>query len=434
MKRLMWLVAVALLAAACTDDSATVTTSAPATTSTTVAVETTTTTMAPPPGIDALPESQQPVLEELIAVTEEVRGLRFIDPPIIQVVTPDELERLVREDIEENIEDVDVDQALYQLLGLIDADVELLDLYTNVLGEQVAGFYDPDTRELVVPLRSEEFGALERSTIVHELTHALTDQHFDFGTTYNALIDEERFDEAAAYQSVIEGDAVLAELRYLRGLTADEQREVIEESLGIDRSALDSAPRFFQESLIFPYVQGQIFMDRLFQLEGQEGIDRAYAEPPVSTEQIISPEDYGRDMPVAVELPTVDLEGYEVEDEGVWGELSFELMFNQVLGGRPEAADGWGGDSYRTYFDGTEVAMVLSYVGDSAEDAAEMETALLEYVAATLEAEPGEDRTFIGEDFGFVERDGSEVLFVVASDPEAGAALVAGLVEALSAA
>jgi hypothetical protein len=365
-------------------------------------------------------------LEALISVTEEVRGLEFLEPPTINVVSPDELARLVREDITENTEDIHVDQALYELLGLVDEGTQLLDLYTDVLGEQVAGFYDIETRELVVPLRSAEFGALERSTIVHELTHALTDQHFDFGTHYEALIDEERFDEATAFQAVIEGDAVLTELTYLRGLPVEQQRDVIEQSLEIDSSALDSAPRFLQESLIFPYVQGQSFMERLFRLEGQAGIDAAYTLPPVSSEQIITPEDYRRDEPLEVALPDVRIPDYEVEYESVWGELGFELMFNQVLGSRPEAAEGWGGDRYVVLSDGFEVAMVLSYVGDAAVDASELEAALVEYLSVVHDAEP-EGQTFVGEDFGHVARDGSSVTFVVASDPAVGASIVEAL-------
>ena len=278
-------------AATTTDDPSTTTEAAPASTA---AESTTTTVMEEPPGIEDLPEALQSELEVLIGITEATRGLDFIDPPVINVVSPEELERLVLEDIAESTEDVEADEALYELLGLVPPDTSLLDLYSSVLGEQVAGFYDPDTDELVVPLRSDTFSALERSTIVHELTHALTDQHFGFGDAYKRLFDEERYDEAAAYQALIEGDAVLTELLYLIGLGIDEQRKVIEESLDIDSSALDAAPRFLQESLIFPYVQGQTFVERLYELEGMEGVNAAYGEPPLSTEQIISPEDYGR--------------------------------------------------------------------------------------------------------------------------------------------
>lgn len=417
MKRLLPLL---LVLAACTSNGgdATTTTVPPVAETTappaTEASITTTTVMEEPPGIEDLPEALQTELEDLIAVTEETRGLEFIDPPAINVVSPEELERLVLEDIEESTEDVEVDEALYELLGLVEPGTSLIDLYSGVLGEQVAGFYDSETEEMVVPLRSETFSALERSTIVHELTHALTDQHFGFGETYENLFDEERYDEAAALQSLIEGDAVLTELLYLVGLTIDEQRAVIEESLGIESDALDAAPRFLQESLLFPYVQGQTFVQRLYELDGMDGVNAAYADPPLSTEQIISPEDYGTDLPITVELPEATPDGYEVSYTSVWGELSFELMFNQVLDGNADAADGWGGDAYRVYFDGENVAMVLRYTGDTVTDAEELEAALVSYVDAAV----------LDGAFGEVTRTDGDVTLVVADDPSVGGFLM----------
>ncbi|MDH4116247.1 MAG: hypothetical protein OEX04_02445 [Acidimicrobiia bacterium] len=427
MKTNALLLAVLMGAAACTRaaDTATTSTAPPTNTSTTVAEASTTTAQAP--GIEELSPELQAELSELIATTEELRGLDFVDPPQINVVTPDELEALVREGIEEDTEFVDVDQALFRTLGLLDDETDLMSLYTDVLGEQVAGFYDTDTLEMVVPMRSEGFSALERSTIVHELTHALADQHFGIGDIYDELIDGERYDEASAFQAVVEGDAVQTELSYLRGLSIDEQREVIEESLAVDSSALDSAPRFLQESLLFPYVSGQVFVERLQNLGGREAVDAAYSDRPVSTEQILTPEDYGRDQPVVISLLDVALDGYQRSYGSVWGELSFELMFNQILGGRPEAAEGWGGDRYDLFFDGTDVALVLVYQGDSEQDTTELEQALIEYHEAVLGAAPDAGGVFTADDYAFVSREGAELRWVVASDPSAGATLTAAL-------
>lgn len=383
------------------------------TTTTTVAETTTTTVVEEPPGIEDLPEELQTELEGLIAVAEEVRGLEFIDPPNINVVTTDELARLVREDVEESLEDVDVDEALYDLLGLVEPDTSLTDLYSSVLGEQVAGFYDPDTKQLVVPMREDTFSPLERTTIVHELTHALTDQHFDFGSHYEKLFDEDRFDEAAAYQALIEGDAVASELRYLFTLDADAQRQVIEESFDVESTALESAPRFIQESLIFPYVQGQMFVEEI-SAGSSEAVDEAYADPPLSSEQIITPSDFESDVPVDIELPELTVDGYDLEYASVWGELGFQLMFNQVLGGNDDASEGWGGDRYAVFFDGENAAMVLEYVGDASGDASEMMAALVDYAGEVIQP----------DEFSEVWLEGDRVWFVAADDPAVGAGLV----------
>ncbi len=430
--RLLLLVVLAVTAAACTGGAQPAPTTVPVETTTTAALTTTTEAPVVPEGMDELPDALQETIIELSGVVEELRGLEFVEPPSVRVVTADELEVLVREDIEENVENLDTDEALDVLLGLIEPDTSLLDTYLDLYGEQVAGFYDTDTKELVVPLRSDAFSALERSTIVHELTHALTDQHFDLGTTYDQLYDEQRYDEVVAFQALIEGDAVATEFEYLMGLSLAEKTELLEESLEADSTALDAAPRFIQESLLFPYTAGREFVVTLLEEGGFEAVDEAYSQPPVSSEQIITPEDYRTDLPMPIEVPVLDIEGYELIYDATWGELSFELMFNQILGGRPEAADGWGGDRYMTLFDGEDVVMLLAYAGDTPDDAVEMAQALIDYAETGMEVGEGEERDdamwFTGEDFALVDRQDQTVYFLAASDPAIGEAMAATLV------
>ena len=385
-------------------DAAVTTTTAEA--ATTPAPEETTTTEEEMPdvtplGLDDLsPELRTEVLE-LVELTQELRELRFLEPPVITVVSDEELAQRVRDSIEEEVEDLDADEALYVLLGLIPADDDLL-------------------------------APLQRATLIHELTHALTDQHFDMSANYEALVEEERFDEAAAYLSVIEGDATLTEILYIQDLPVAEQQALISESLEADSTAFDAAPRFIRDSLIFPYQQGFAFTQRLFELGGFFEIEKAYSKPPLSTEQIIEPRDFGRDLPIDVAAPVQTLDGYELVYDSVWGELGFDTMFDQVLGDDASrtASDGWGGDRYSYFFDGTESAMVLNYRGDSELDAEEMEAALVAYIQTAM-AVGGQSQiagftAFSGDDFAAVARDGSAVTFVAASDPDAGALLIGG--------
>ncbi|MGH3667733.1 MAG: hypothetical protein ACRDU7_05550, partial [Acidimicrobiia bacterium] len=212
-RRLAMILACALILGACTSTTADTTTTAQSATSsapegsTTTGGEapTTTTTLAEPtweelPGIDALPAEVQDELLGLVRTTEEIRGLRFQEPPTIVIVTEQELEDRVRTQIEDESEDFPADEALYKLLGLLDAEVNLQSLLTELYGEQVAGYYDGETGELVVPMREEGFSVVQRGTMIHELTHALTDDQLDFHASYTAMLDEDRLDEASAYQ------------------------------------------------------------------------------------------------------------------------------------------------------------------------------------------------------------------------------------------
>lgn len=401
----------------------------------TTAPETTTTTATTlPPGTEELPEEVRVELAALMAATESVRQLEFLEQPNVVVVTEDELAQRVREQLEEDLEDLPADQALYRLLGLIEPEVDLGALYTDLYSEQVAGYYDGEAGELVVPMAEDGFTVLQRATLVHELNHALTDQHYGFHDRYSELLDSDRYDEASALQALIEGDAVLAELLYLRDLSSEEQAEFFTESFGVDSQQFDSAPRFIRDALVFPYDSGFVFVDRLYRTGGFDAIADAYASPPTSTEQIIDPDDYPADEPVAVEVADLTLDGFELEYESTWGELGFALMFDQVIGDTVSdtAASGWGGDQYQVHFDGSEVVLVLRYRGDAADDAEEMRTALNEYVRAAMGFEEAEEleggSAYRDEDHAWVWSDGSEVVFVAASDAAAFDAALASIV------
>ena len=215
LRRLVFLIALVLVVGACTPDavdtSSTVAggstspgSTSPITGSTTPEGSTTTSQAMPPvtpPDLSDLEDLSVEVrkqLEDLIVTVQEVRGLPFLSPPNITVVTDAELEARFREAIEEEAEDFPADDALYKLLGLMDPEADLEKLLLDLYGEQVAGFYDGETGEIVVPARQDGLTLLQQGTMLHELVHALTDQHFEFDAQFRAMVDEERLDEATA--------------------------------------------------------------------------------------------------------------------------------------------------------------------------------------------------------------------------------------------
>jgi hypothetical protein len=433
-RRLALVLACALVLGACTPDAADPTsttagsgstTSPDATTSTTTG-ETTTTLPEPTwdelPGIDTLPEPVQEELLSLVRTTEEIRGLRFQEPPTIVVVTDEELEARVREQIEEESEDFPADEALYKLLGLLEPEVNLQTMLTELYGEQVAGYYDGDTGELVVPMREEGFSVVQRATMVHELTHALTDEQLQFHAAYTAMLDEDRLDQASAYQALIEGDASMSELLYLQTLEQDDIAEFFAEALDIDTTALDSSPAFIQDSLMFPYDSGLAWVQNHYLRDQWTTVNEAYGEMPGlpgSTEQIITPSDYERDLPQSFDTTAPPVPGYELERESVWGELGFRIMLDQVLGESVgiDAADGWGGDYYAQWYDGQNAALLILFEGDTDRDTEELRSALLAYA---LEA-------VAEEDYVWVEVIDGSLAFIAADQPPVGESILASI-------
>jgi hypothetical protein len=381
-----------------------------------------------PPGTEALPASLRAEIARLIPRTEELRELTFLEPPAIEVISTEELTERVVAQVSEEYEDVETDEALYQLLGLVPADYDLLDSLTLLYGEQVAGYYEGDTKELVVTARNDEFTPLEEATLIHELTHALTDQHHLFNDEFDRLFESDQFDRGSALQAVIEGDASLVETLFAQQLSPAEQQQFLEEAFNIDTTVFDTVPMFIQDSLIFPYEAGVSFIQSIWVDGGFAAIDELYANPPVSTEQVLTPSDYGTDEPLEVDAGDQEVEGYERSYGSTWGELGFRLMFDQVLGGASAASEGWGGDSYDVYFNGTDVLLVLEYVGDSPEDGSQMADALRDYFGVitgigepVVDAGPAGGMVYEGEDYAFIASRGEQVLLVAAGDPVIGA-------------
>lgn len=389
----------------------TVTTTADETTSTT-SPTTTTTTEVDLSGV-GLPPGALAQLEDLFDQAAQVRGLPFLSTPSILVVTAEDLEERIRDDIEEQSQDIPADEALYKLMGLLEPDADFENLLLDLYGDQVAGVYDPEADEVIIKAREGELSVVERSTMVHELVHALTDQHFDYWDDYQAMFDEERLDQAAAYQALIEGDASLAQVQWIQSLSQREIGEFVAESLEVDTGALDDAPEFLAQALLFPYDSGLGFAQALFEDGGWDSVNQAYSlmvDLPGSTEQVIEPSDYRRDLPLTVDIPGLALPGYELERTSTWGEASFRIMLDQALDADTAAAasDGWGGDAYHQWFDGTNAAFLLVYEGDTADDLEELRVALLDFALSSV---PEEDFVWVDEEDG--------LLYFIAADETA---------------
>ncbi len=411
MRRLLMLVVVAaLVASACGDDSA------PASTTTTT--------------VDAATLNDD--LNQLVAAAEAVRGLRFFDTPTVTIVSSSELADRVRAQIDDGIkpDELAVFQRLYETLGLLDGTVDLAQAYRDLYAEQVGGYYDDDTKEMVIA-GDETLTPLAKSIVVHELIHALTDQQYDFSTAMNDLFDAGDYEHAAAIQSLVEGDATYYQLVYLQGLPADQQVEAVTESLQTDTSVVDSLPDWFSRDLTFPYDFGFSFVGRIVSEQGAAGVDQAYTHLPQSTEQIIHPEKYlVMEPPIDVEVPAIEVPGYTDFEDGVFGEwnLSLYLLSGVQEGEALVASAGWGGDHYRIYDNGTDVVFLYVFVGDTPRDAEELAASLASSAAATMPV--GSARTSDGvttfsggTSYARVSVADRTVVFVASGDPGAGQAL-----------
>ena len=420
--------------------ASTSTSTSSSTTTITTPSTTTSSTLAPLPPLPAELAAQ---VDELIAVTEELRGLSFLSEPMIEVLPPSEVSERRRLELEEDLdaEELLAEAAFYELFGILAPGTDLYDFYADFYSAGTLAYYDLETQRLVVPLAAERLNEYEKWILVHELTHALMDQHHpEVADAYELADEDSDFDQIGALLGLLEGEAVLIQTLYFDGLESSARSEVIEIAGRRSNPSFAAAPDFFRDLLRFPYTSGSLLATDLYRRGGVQALDQAFARPPSTTEQVIHPERYVElEQALVVDLGEFEavgaLSGYEVSEEGTWGERGWRLLLDHHLGASAsaEAADGWGGDRYRILWspDTGGVIFAARFTADTFGDASEIAGALGRMVEAGVEVDDstvvGTTIEWQGQSFAYLTRQGESLTFVVASDPTAGAAYVAEL-------
>lgn len=358
---------------------------------------------------------------QITPVVEKLRGLSFLRPVAQRVCTREELLALIERDFDEEFppEDRAAFSGMGKLLGLLppeyDFDRELRDLMQG----SIAGFYDTARKELFVLedlLDSEE----ARSTLAHELLHALEDQHFNLQGIQDAMeaLEPNATDRAFAFTCVAEGSAQSLEEQFLFSEEAqalsegaeedapeaqplDEEPMEEEEAGGTAEALLTQTPPILMRMLVEPYFAGRTFLARgggMLAPVKKSDLLLSYGAPPLSSEQIFHPEKYWdraqRDDPQTVVLPDLSANlgaGWRRLGSGELGEMGAavmttdpeeaedeELVPQWMLGVRStQAAEGWDGDRYEVY-QSAQGALVCVWISvwDSEKDALEMDEAL----------------------------------------------------------
>ena len=315
-----------------------------------------------------------------------------------------------------------LDEATWKVLDLIPPEFDLKKAYIKLLTEEVAAFYDPKTKTIhlirepelkadakpkkpanlleMIMGRDEGFKKDEaQSVIAHELTHALDDQHFDLDAMTDATKDDD--DATLALSALMEGEATLTMMAVGQADWAGSQI-VATPAEGLGRvmrwispflpmtggETARKSPPVMYESLIFPYLQGLVFCASLTNQGGWAALDRAYENPPISTEQILHPEKYQgpkSDWPQAVSLGEIKPPaGFKQLGQSVIGELTTKLLLGR-FGGR-NASEGWDGDMllvFQSEKAKSQFAGVWMTTWDTPRDAQEFATAISKCWEAT---------------------------------------------------
>ncbi len=351
--------------------------------------------VALPMGVAPLPEPLAQKIGELLKTAEQYRGLAMRRPVPSGSVDEATLRQKMTEEFQRDLPPAKTEpiETALRAFGLLPESYTYAKDYVELLTAQVGGFYDPDHDYLALVRRDLGEGAdgVEEGVLIHELVHALQDQHFDLDAY---VTGEPLRDGDTARVAVVEGDATRvmfnamakAEMdqqpateEMMRGLLADPQKLLETAKTMPGMSAMIAAPAWFRDGLIFSYFEGFVFCSSAKRKGGQELLDRAFTtDPPRSSEQILHPEKWHtkRDDPVAVTLPDLAaaLPGYAKAAEAQLGGAGIRTLLRQALqdnGKAAAVAAGWGGDRFAVYRKDAGRVLVWVTEWDSEADAAE---------------------------------------------------------------
>ena len=291
------------------------------------------------------------MVHRMMPVVAEAAGLPFKHEPVVLRRSRAQVRDYVIHKFDEDLPAADLVgvQSALRLFGLIPDSLELRPTMIDLLTEQIAGYYDPDSNALYIPADIEPFQL--RVVVSHELVHALQDQYVPLDSI---MTQRHANDRRSAAQAILEGQATVAQIPVLMPEQKPDtlplgwfwKQRTVMAAQQAQMKEFTRAPLWLREGLIFPYLGGadfNVWFRRTY--VGTSVLDSM----PRSTEQILHPERYkNHDEPTDIEF-----EGSRAADvkwEDGLGEFETRLLFQQHLGNEAEAitlASGWDGDAYQ---------------------------------------------------------------------------------------
>ncbi|MGQ9918309.1 MAG: hypothetical protein ACUVS7_12900 [Bryobacteraceae bacterium] len=297
---------------------------------------------------------------ELIEEVARITGLKVRKPVRVETLHRAEWKRYVEEEIRRQVkpEEIRADQLVLQLLGLAPRDFDLKQATIDLLGEQAAAVYDHRRKRMLL-LDDGQGGPLEDAVLVHELAHALADQHYSM----EKFLDRgaKTGEQQAARLAVVEGQAMWVMLEWqlaksgMGGLRGN--REALERMLPALGSMTASSypvfsksPLYLQETLLFPYTAGVLFHHAVMERLGQRAFRAVLEKPPVTTHEVLHPEAWleGRRFEAPPAPAPEKEEEYRRLSAGVLGEFDLRVLLKQYCTEEDAVRLGaqWRGGSY----------------------------------------------------------------------------------------
>ena len=280
-------------------------------------------------------------IDSIVKSLSEISGLSEEHAVPYGRMTKHQLQQFLTKRIKKTLkpEEIYADELALKMFGLVPRDFDLRKSTISLLTEQAAAFYDYDEKKLFLLEGSPV--SEETSTLAHELSHALADQHFDLGHFMEETPAND--DENLAHSAVVEGQASwlmfaydLKEAGQAPIPTADMLKSIGDSSPGSmeDYPVLKGSPLYIQQSLLFPYSEGIVFFDAVYKKIGKGAFSAVFTDPPADSAQIMHPARYfAHQKLTSPDLPKLELQNEgKALTEGSVGEFDHQMLIEQYAG------------------------------------------------------------------------------------------------------
>lgn len=332
-----------------------------------------------------VPAARAEGLDSARTRVEKIRGRAFKTPVVTRTIKREELRPFLVKSISKSVGTPAEYQRILETMQLVDADPKLIEKLLDLFDAQVLAFYDPETSTYYafdeMPESIPDVPLLQEMVHVHELVHALQDQHFELGKRSVAL--DLDFDRGHAYHALIEGEASLVMFAALAeglGQTIDamlgnEEMMGAMAQLAATSPGTESAPRYFVESMMFPYIDGMSFVASAYKKGGWGAVDKLHEKPPISTEEILHPEKYYARVAITA-APA--MKGTGSKGDSIFVTDVGEFMWRHLLG--DEAGAGTDGGTFTIRHSSKGATSLIETKWDSPADAVEFEKAYSKFL------------------------------------------------------
>jgi hypothetical protein len=299
----------------------------------------------------------------------KLRELNFTSKVPLVVKTRDEAQQMLRGEMarDHSDEDLRIGGETGAMTGLFPPGIALKYQTLKLLRGQIAGFYEPHQKEMVLVEGGIDLGFWNHAAqlvtqrdivgemiLAHELTHALQDQHFHIESMLDRVKDND--DRTLALKAVAEGDATLAGFGYVTGGLSQSRIDLIVSHLAdlpqTFAAQSGDVPEGLSVPLMFQYSSGTRFVGEAYRRGGWAAVNALYKNPPQSTQQIMQlPLYYDRPTPPAqINLKGYGniLKGWSEADHDTYGEMLLELIMKRNLPNNASALtmlSQWAGDN-----------------------------------------------------------------------------------------